>query len=239
MVSQETKDKLIRMIDTKDPEMLLQALEINLALEALTQKEMGDLIIPLLINGRVPRLSMWNPRKGGIGWSVLEYLPNHPLWGNVESFIFNAWSAGDKMTHIPPEIGNLTNLKRLVFRGHNIKTLPPSMSKLKKLEKLIIDGNQLNGIPSWIGGLTDLVELTVDDNNLSSLPKEIGNLNKLQELSISGNNIKTLPKEMGRLTNLSSIFVGKGSPITPKDFPPPLNKMNWKGVVDGLYVIKS
>jgi Leucine-rich repeat (LRR) protein len=55
--------------------------------------------------------------------------------------------AGYNLTELPPEIGNLTKLKKLtlgkILRGNKLKTLPPEIGKLCNLTELHLRGNQL------------------------------------------------------------------------------------------------
>ena len=73
----------------------------------------------------------------------------------------------NNLTSLPPEIGNLSNLKYLYLYINNLTSLPPE-----------------------IGNLTNLEVLDFADNNLAYLPKEIGNLSHLEELELDGTNIQ-------------------------------------------------
>ena len=89
----------------------------------------------------------------------------------VELSLYNNLSGS-----IPPEIGNLSNLRALSFYSNN-----------------------LNGsIPPEIGNLSNLMELDLSMNNLSgSIPPEIGDLSNLQLLWLEGNNLSgCLPSSM-------------------------------------------
>ena len=62
---------------------------------------------------------------------------------------------------IPPELGNLTNLKTLnLANSRLIGSIPKELGNLSKLEKLYLYNNQLTGkIPQELGNLTNLYEL--------------------------------------------------------------------------------
>ena len=65
------------------------------------------------------------------------------------------------MKHLPPQLGNLSNLVELhISCLENLEDLPSEIGKLEKLEKLIIDngdGCQMNiSLPESIGNLSNL-----------------------------------------------------------------------------------
>ena len=82
--------------------------------------------------------------------------------------------SGKELTALPPEIGKLTQLKKLILgkdeyddKGLYIRTV----------------GNKLISLPPEIGLLTQLEELQIVGNQLTSLPVEIGQLTNLQTLN--------------------------------------------------------
>jgi Leucine-rich repeat (LRR) protein len=108
----------------------------------------------------------------------------------------------NNLKHLPPEIGQLKKLRLLTCIKNNLETLPHEISQLKNLRELRCDENNLKSLPSEIGQLTNLQLLTCDGNDLKSLPPEIGQLKNLQILSCFCNNITTLPSEINELFNL-------------------------------------
>ncbi len=91
---------------------------------------------------------------------------------------------------LPPELGKLTELRRLVVFGNNFSgSIPPELGKLTKLTWLGLADNDLSGaIPPQLGNLTQLHGLGLHDNNLSGeIPSELGNLTNLQHLYLHGN----------------------------------------------------
>lgn len=113
---------------------------------------------------------------------------------------------------IPPAIGNLSRLERLVLSYNELSgEIPSEIGNLTNLEVLEIRWNELTGfIPATIGNLTNLNELDLTDNELSGfIPPEIGNLTNLNELSLSANNLGgVIPTTIGNLTNLVELRVG-------------------------------
>lgn len=68
---------------------------------------------------------------------------------------------------LPPELGNLARLERLVLMLNRLSgDLPPELGMLSKLEELVLVGNQLTGeVPVQLGGLTNLEKLYLSVGN--------------------------------------------------------------------------
>lgn len=114
---------------------------------------------------------------------------------------------GDLAT-VPPEIRQLTNLRRLRLIGKHIECLPSEIGQLENLLHLYLHNSQMTSLPPEIGQLARLQFLDLQDNQLLSLPPEIGQLNSLLWLAIDGNHLTTLPAEMGQLSNLRWLHLG-------------------------------
>jgi len=84
--------------------------------------------------------------------------------------------------------------------------LPPQIGNLKNLRVLYAYTNELKKLPREIGELKNLTRLNVQYNELIELPKEIGNLTSLRELGVSNNRLIYLPYELGLLERLNIIF---------------------------------
>ena len=137
------------------------------------------------------------------------------FWGGCYSientFEINLWNS-DLTGEIPPEIGNLVNLTRLVLGANSLTgEIPVEIGNLTSLTELNLRDNQLTGeIPVEIGNLINLEELWLDNNQLTSLPESIGNLSSLERLWLKDNQLTTLPDSICNLPlpgNINNINV--------------------------------
>ena len=145
----------------------------------------------------------------------------------IEKAAIEGWTkldlSGRELTALPPQIGQLTQLKKLIlgkyeldrdgdilrFTGNKLSTLPPEIGLLTQLEELQIFANQLTSLPTEIGQLTNLQTLNLGSNQLSSISAEIFQLTNLQELDLCGNELTVLPSEIRQLTQLKKLVLGK------------------------------
>jgi len=127
--------------------------------------------------------------------------------------------SGNQLTALPPEIGKLTRLKKLILGKYRydeegdivdiirneLSALPTEIGLLNQLEELQIVGNRLKSLPLEIVQLINLQTLDLSSNQLSALPPEIIQLTNLQSLNLSSNELSALPSEIRQLTNLQSL----------------------------------
>lgn len=95
--------------------------------------------------------------------------------------------SGNELTVLPPEIGKLTQLKKLILGKYEYNDKGDIVGTI---------GNKLSALPAEIGQLHHLEELQVVDNRLSSLPPQIGQLTKLTDLKLDGNPLESPPPEI-------------------------------------------
>ncbi|WP_424963186.1 leucine-rich repeat domain-containing protein [Ekhidna sp.] len=122
------------------------------------------------------------------------------------------WLSGNGLIgSLPPELGNLSELRTLYLQGNELTGLIPSeLGNLSKLESLYLYNNQLFGsIPPELGNLSALKELIMSNNQLTGqIPGELGNLSNLTELTLSQNQLSgNIPKELGNLTGLRFLLL--------------------------------
>jgi Leucine-rich repeat (LRR) protein len=110
-----------------------------------------------------------------------------------------------KLRSLPAEIGQLTQLRKLIIDNNEFPQLPPEIGQLNQLRELSMDCNELTQLPPEIGQLTQLRELSMECNEITQLPPEIGQLKQLIELKMSDNKLTQLPPEIGQLRQLHRV----------------------------------
>ena len=110
---------------------------------------------------------------------------------NIETLSFPArqWDVKG-INYLPPEIGELINLKDLGFEKNNLKELPPEFGNLTNLTYLNLNNNELQRLPPEFGKLTALDQLNLSDNKLKKFPLELINLIQLRSLKMYKNMIE-------------------------------------------------
>ncbi|XP_058100587.1 receptor-like protein kinase HSL1 [Magnolia sinica] len=136
---------------------------------------------------------------------------------------YNPFSASE----IPPEFGNLTNLKILWLAGcHLVGPIPPSIGNLKKLLDLDLSYNNLVGsIPPALTSLSSVVQIEIYKNSFSGvIPAGFSNLTSLRRFDASMNNLEgTIPDDLCKLPlqslNLYENRLDGGLPESIADSP--------------------
>jgi len=129
-----------------------------------------------------------------------------PEIGNLRNVVKLILS-NNRLVNIPKEIGNLSNLWILDLSWNQLTDLPVEIGNLSHLRELILYRNQLTSIPKEIGNLCNLTALILDNNRLTGLPLEIGNLSKLVHLGLVYNQLTRVPEEIGNLSNLIHLYL--------------------------------
>ena len=126
--------------------------------------------------------------------------------------VLNFWYSG-LVGNIPSEIGNLPNLEVLDLRGNKLTgQIPPELGNLIQLKRLDFFSNQLNeNLPIELFNLDSLLYLNLGNNHFfGSIPPEIGNLENLDFLNLSFNQLSgEIPPELGNLSMLSHLSLSR------------------------------
>lgn len=120
----------------------------------------------------------------------------------------------NKLTTLPPEIGQLKQLKEIDLNMNWLMSLPTEIGQLTQLKTLNLFLNDLTSLPPEIGQLTQLKKLYFMRNQLTSLPPEIGQLTQLQTLILWDNQLTSLPPEVGQLTQLKTLDLSSNRNLT-------------------------
>jgi Leucine-rich repeat (LRR) protein len=105
-----------------------------------------------------------------------------------------------KISFLSSSIGELSELRTLSLKNHNIYNLPESLPELNNLVSLTLSNNKLSTLPENIGNLNKLIYLDLGFNELESIPESIGKLNHLEYLYIFNNQLMNLPYSICDLT---------------------------------------
>ena len=93
---------------------------------------------------------------------------------------------------IPPELGALTSLKRLVLSANKLSgSIPRQLGYMESLTVLVLSQNSLTGeIPQELGDLRNLEGLSLGSNELTgNIPPQLGNLRDLFTLNLQFNEL--------------------------------------------------
>ena len=134
-------------------------------------------------------LASWHPETDCCSWYCLECgdaTVNHRV---ISLTIF----AGQISGQLPPEVGDLPYLQKLVFRKLTNLTgqIPHSITKLKYLTFLWLSWTNLTGpVPDFLSQLVNLDYLNLSFNELSgSVPSSLSLLPKLTYIDLSRNKL--------------------------------------------------
>jgi internalin A len=130
---------------------------------------------------------------------------------SLESLILGKWDdedfeeKGNRLTAIPQEIFQLTNLKELHIPYNQITAIPDVIAQLSNLTTLDLSSNQITAIPDAIAQLSNLTMLSLAGNQIMAIPDAISNLANLTMLRLDGNKITSISDAFTRLANLTML----------------------------------
>ena len=175
---------------------------------------------------------------------------------NLDSLNFSINFQQDMLTpvsgidSIPPEIGDLINLRYLNLASCFISTIPNEISNLQALEELNLSSNRslvdiesfsigsdsASSIFSTIFELTNLKHLKMETCYLEGIiPPGFSNLENLESLYLNANRLSgELPNDLWRLENLEVLKIGSGEVMV---FGGAINVKNsfYGGILDSTF----
>ena len=112
---------------------------------------------------------------------------------------------------LPPDLGNLSNLRWLRMGGNRLtREIPGELGNLSELRWLSLESNRLSGtIPDALGNLSSLEALHLRNNRLDGgIPSGLGRLANLIVLDLGRNRLTgEIPPDLGRLSNLRFLYL--------------------------------
>ena len=111
------------------------------------------------------------------------------------------------LTLLPPEIGQLIHLHKLLLAENQLTTLPDIIGDLTQLEELYLSRNPLTELPDSLWRLEWLRILKLRGNSMMALPYEIALLRNLRVLDLAGNSLSEIPDWLCNLTQLKVLDV--------------------------------
>lgn len=106
----------------------------------------------------------------------------------------------DKLSEIPLEIYQFTNLQVLNLSKNKITEIPEEIKQLKLLQELYLFNNQVKVVSPSLGELENLRVLDLSKNPLSELPKEISTLKNLERLILWSTEVTEFPYSITHLS---------------------------------------
>lgn len=113
-----------------------------------------------------------------------------------------------KLTKIPENIDQLTNLQKLLLSENKIKKLPANFVKLKNLQHFEIPKNKLKKLPEGFENLQNLRYLDLANNKFKHIPATVFQLQKLEIFYFFGNKERIISSNITQLQKLKTLRLG-------------------------------
>lgn len=78
----------------------------------------------------------------------------------------------NQIEQLPPEIGTLSKLQKLMLAGNRLRSLPDEMADCQNLELIRLSANQLSSLPAWLLSLPRLAWLAYSGNPFAKAATE-------------------------------------------------------------------
>ncbi len=111
-----------------------------------------------------------------------------------------------KISCLPDDFGNLSQLTHLYLPANHLKGLPCSIGRLSQLEALYLNNNALECLPASMGQLTNLKNLYLNGNKLKEIPLCLENLVQLRNLYLNDNQLTTIPDAVAKLPAIRNLY---------------------------------
>lgn len=103
------------------------------------------------------------------------------------------------LDELPPEIGELEFLERLILDTNQLFSLPNEISQLKNLSYLSLAGNSFIELPDSISALSRLHTLYANSNLITNVDANFQKLQYLVDLDLRGNALDQIPEVLGEM----------------------------------------
>ena len=172
------------------------------------------------VAGREALIALYNATDGANWRDRTNWLGSERLWfwhgvtTNADGFVTELVLDDNNLSGtLPPELGDLTQLRRLVLDDNELTgPIPPELGKLSRLTMLDLSWNGLSGaIPAELAALPLLDSLQLWNNELSGpIPVELGSMRSLRRLSLAWNQLSgPVPPELGNLARLTYMTLSR------------------------------
>ncbi|GBF90234.1 hypothetical protein Rsub_03367 [Raphidocelis subcapitata] len=115
----------------------------------------------------------------------------------------------NKLTDLPPNIGDWGALRRLAASGNRLGRLPDGVAALASLRAVVVDGNELTELPPSLGASAPRLEvLSARGNRLVAAPAGLAACGCMLELDLSSNHLVPGgldPRLLGALSSLTAL----------------------------------
>ncbi len=140
--------------------------------------------------------------KSLFGFSCREYWIAFKKEG-LHLGIINLALSNMDLKYIPPEVWEMSNLKKLLLSRNQITTLPAKIKNLRHLEVLKLDRNNLTTLPDELSALKNLKALSIRENYELQVPSQVFNILSLEEIDCSHCKLNETPAS----TNLPNLRI--------------------------------
>ncbi|OJJ14763.1 hypothetical protein BKI52_41760 [marine bacterium AO1-C] len=113
-----------------------------------------------------------------------------------------------KLTKLPDNIDQLTNLKKLVLSENKLKELPANIVKLQNLQHLEIAKNKLKRLPTGFEQLQSLRYLDLAKNKFRHIPEAVFQLKQLETFYFFGNKERKVAPAIAQMQQLKVLRLG-------------------------------